>query len=1544
MIAKCRPHWRSAARMSGFLLSWFVGIALSLNWPASAALTSSPKYPWQMPSRIYGPIFYLLSTDTLFPGYRTSGGEWFSSPNEIIDQIHGAVGGTIASKYYYPQTDRHWRVLITNLPAYPGFISFNIDFDNSLPYGITCDNGSYAPPGGTPQCECTEPEKCLGSPDPLCPNEKPRPDAAPQPTAGDPITIGTGNLFETEVDFETAGPHPLRFVRYYNSMAGEQTARALGLRWRHNFERSVQLSGTGQSALLASIERMDGRKLRFYKGAAGLWSSDRDVLIALAAVGSRWAITNADDSVETYEGTKNGTFRLSSIEERGGYTQTLSYNSDGLLNHMDDSFGRTLTFSYLDGILHSLTAPGGLVVTYTYDNAGLGLGPAGRLISVRYSTSPETERHYLYEDVNFPYLLTGIVDENGIRVARWTYDAQGRATSHERAGGLDRTAIGYNSDGTRNVTNALGQVVTYSFASVEGVPKVTGMVRLDPREQSQARRAFSYGTNGFLASATDWNGNLTTYVNDARGMPTLVREAVGTQAERTSTYEHHPRFHLPVRISRPGERLEFTYDDRGNLIQSVATDATTGKSRSWKFEHDEFGRLLSTTGPRTDVSAVTRYGYDSAGFLKAITNAAGLVSVFTNDGRGLPLAILDPNGILTTAEYDARGRLLSSTIHGPSGDAVTRFGYDLAGNPTLVTFADGAFIGYVYDEAYRVSAVTNCLGERMAYVRDPAGNVLDETIIDQNGNIVRSALREFDSLGRLVATIGASGQTNRFSYDANGNRVAMEDGLSNKTRSEFDPLNQITAGIDPLGNRTAFGYDPLGRLTSVIDPRQLATTYTRDGFGRVIRQASPDSGITEYTPDEAGNRVAETDARGIAVSRTFDKLDRVTSEHYAASPGEDVTYTYDSQAAGDFGAARVTGISDETGSTSFAYDERGNLVSDKRTVEGHAYVTRYAYDIADRLIQMEYPSGHQVRYGRDPIGRIASVQFRTKENAPWSALATNITYLPFGGVTGLRYGNGLIRSNAYDLDFRLTHILTATETTRVQDLALSFDPSDNIRGIDDRISPSLSQLFTYDAYLRLVAAKGFYGELQYEYDGVGNRRTAQRGQTSERYEYPADSNRLLAVVSGTGRRAFTYTASGNMSGDDRGDGQAREFRYGARNRYRELLRNSNTIARYRYNALGQRLVKSTADGTTHFHYDQSYHLIAESRADGTQIREYVWLEDMPLAQIEGDGTVFFLHPDHLGTPRRMTDGARAVVWSGDTLPFGEAEAPTLGAGLGDDHRLRLQYQDRAGEPTVLQASADLGAGHWVAVATNVGAFTFTETSAADAKRFYRVVAVAAPAAAAEGVTCKLRFPGQYFDAESRLSHNRMRDYDSKSGRYAESDPLGLEGGITLYGYVEGNPIAEFDPDGQSGIKLIRWIIHGGRRIGKVPTGTIAFKSAVRARRIGKDCQIYGKNSEEARRLAKELEQTAHPNGDLIDHPKDAHIGAGNGAHVQTRGVPGHTFYTVASAFTATTYLGNGALGEAIDFFNPLSIPKDLADIYDDFSEPEPYTRDSCSCQ
>ena len=1141
---------------------------------------------------------------------------------------------------------------------------------------------------------------------------------------GEPIDLNTGNVYQSVVDYSTAGADTLSFTRYYNTFTpSNDAATTLGQRWRSTFDSYLHIN----SPTSVTAERSTGQILNFNL-AGGVWTSDSDMDYKLTQSGSTWTLTDPQDNVETYTDNESGLGMLDTIRARDGYTQTLQYNESDELGSVTDSFGRTLSFTYQNGLLNTLTTPNGLVYSYGYS---AGPDVSDELTSVTYPTTPQTSLSYDYYTTG---LLKDIFDQDGNRYVSYVYDSQNRATQVYMGGnpGTSSETVSYNADGSRTVSDANGLQTVYKFTLLQGVPKVTEIDRL-PSTGAPTSSFYTYDTNGYVATYTDWNGNVTQYVNDARGQPTSITEAAGTPLASATTISYLPNYHLPMQIVAPGLTTIFTYDANGNLLTCTETDTTTqtvpystnGQQRTWTYTYDALGHVLTAQGPRTDVNDKTTYTYDATGNLSTVTDALGHVTRITSyNHSGLPLSMTDANGVVTMLAYDAMGRLITSTVETAAGNAVTRYGYDAAGLLTSVTQPDNSVLYYGYDAAERLTGISDPAGESITYTLDGTGNIIRQDIRNSSGAIVETQSQVFNQLNELVQSIGAlPNEVTSYGHDPDGNVTSITDPLHNTTTQAFDPLNRLISVTDALNGVTQYGYNAQGNNVSVTAPRYLTTSYVYDGFGQVIQITCPDTGTTIYHLDAAGNVISQKDARGVVTKWTYDALNRVTSETFPATPAENITYTYDSTKGGNKGIGRLTGFTDQSGPTRLKYDDLGNVIAVTQVIGDQKYKTAYAYNLAGNVTRITYPSGLIVNYSYDSQGRISGVTSQVDKRAKPVTLASNVTYEPFGPLASFTYGNGLVMTRTFNANYQITGITTQSATAKVQNLGVGYDATGNITSIIDHLTPGDNQTFTYDALNRLTTATGAYPTVTYTYDADSNRLTSTQGGITQTYSYSATSDRLLSVTSSNGgTERFTYTPDGNTA-TDIGGGQDTIYTYSSSNRLAQAATGCEDTASYLYNALGERVSERVGKTTTNFLYDQNSDLIAEANGkNGNVTTEYVWLGDLPLAEIEND-KIYYIQSDQTNTPQMMTNGSQKVVWDRDQQPFGQT----------------------------------------VSITGNV--------------------------------TDSLRFSGQVADAASGLDYNMMRDYDPTLGRYIEADPIGLSGGINVYGYVEQNPLNGSDPLG-----------------------------------------------------------------------------------------------------------------------------------------------------
>ncbi|WP_111496214.1 golvesin C-terminal-like domain-containing protein [Marinobacter bohaiensis] len=645
--------------------------------------------------------------------------------------------------------------------------------------------------------------------------------------------------------------------------------------------------------------------------------------------------------------------------------------------------------------------------------------------------------------------------------------------------------------------------------------------------------------------------------------------------------------------------------------------------RTWNYTYTDSGQLETVDGPRVGVNDVTTYGYDSSNNLISREDALGHMTRYADySALGLPRQITDANGVVTDLTYDWRGNITSRTIATGSGTLEWTYEYDPVGQLIAVTDPGGQVLSYTYDAARRLTSITIASVGSVEMEYDAMGNVTAQTIEDASGVVAKAHTQAFDELGRLIRSIQADGDTTRYSYDVNSNLTSVIDANSQETQRAYDALDRLSRVTDPLQGQITFTYDAEDNLTSVTDAKGLTTQYEYNFAGDVTALTSPDTGTTSFEYDNAGNVTRRVDARGVETLYEYDALNRVTSVQYPDNPGENIAYQYDDTTNGNFGVGRLTGIVDQTGQTLFRYDALGRVVQEQRIIEDQTYTVQYAYTASGNLAALTYPSGRVVNYLYDSEDRLEQITTVAAGEGTAQTVLSEINHLPFGPVKGYTYGNGISRQLTYNQDYELTG-----QDSAVLSRTYAYDGIGNIVGITDALDPDQSQTFSYDPMSRLTQAIGDYGQIDYSYDANGNRLTRNITDGSslidETYTYATDSHRLLNVTTddngSVSERGFSYDAAGNTVQDARPD-QTLDLVYNQQNRLNEVQSGGETTALYLHNALGQRVVKVATDpaANLHFNYDQAGHLLAESAADGQLLREYIYLNDTPVALIEAD--------------------------------------------------------------------------------------------------------------------------------------------------------------------------------------------------------------------------------------------------------------------------------------------------------------------------------------
>ena len=1007
-----------------------------------------------------------------------------------------------------------------------------------------------------------------------------------------PYVVATGAYIAHRVDISIPGRVSLEIVRTYHSR--DRHNGMFGYGWMFNYGVKLVEVTDGLQKLVI-VRRPDGHRDRLVQNADGTYTNPVDVFDVLTRNGNAtWSLIKKDGAVFTFDSAGN----LIAVVDRNGNRLALTYDATGALSAVTDDSGRSLVIAKgANGKIESITDPINRIVRYAYDATGN---------------------------------LTSVTDARGA-VTRYTYDAIGNLTSTIDPAGNIVTSAAYESSG--RLASYMENGITYTLAHTPASRRIvetssTGNTRTilynsngnitSKSDHLGNIEAFAYDANANPSRITDKNGNATNYEYNAQGNPIKKTDALGN----VTTYTYGLQSDQPTKVVENGRTTDFQYDARGNVIEEKVTAGL--KSRIWTYTYDARGQLLTADGPRIDVNDVTAFSYDAYGNVATITNALGQITKMFYDLGGQLSRLEEPNGLVTIYTYDGAGNEISRDVNGE----VTRSTYNSRGFLESVTFPNGMANSYTYDLYGRVTDVLDNDGNRIHSTLDANGNAVKEETFNSASVLTQRSTFEYDKLNRRTKEIGATGQTVTHSYDANGNRLTTTDPLARVTKNSYDSLNRLVKVTDPANGQTLYEYDPLGNLRRVTDPLGNSTQYAVDGFGHTESESSPESGVKTRKFDAAGNITEETDARGLTTQFEYNGLGLRTRTAYGDGSEEARTYV-----PGAVDEGRLASITDPHGSISWTYESHDRVASRTQVVGGVTLALGHAYDAQGRLTQLTYPSGRNLRFEYDAAGKVISLKMEQQ------TLISQISYQPFGHVSGWKWGNGATYIRAFNLDGNLVNFPLGSDAQTIV-----YDAARRITGING----STSNSYGYDSLDRLTSVSAPGRTQAYTYDANSNRRSKTEGGQTTTYGYATNSSRLLSRTQGATVN-YAYDAAGNITADG-----ARTFLYDARGRMSQVT-SGNLATTYRYNGLGQRVAK-TAPGSSVvsllYVYDDQGHLLGIYDGSGTTIIETVYLHDTPVATVSGNGLIHYIHADQLDTPRVITNIQNGVVWRWDSDPFG----------------------------------------------------------------------------------------------------------------------------------------------------------------------------------------------------------------------------------------------------------------------------------------------------
>jgi RHS repeat-associated protein len=497
----------------------------------------------------------------------------------------------------------------------------------------------------------------------------------------------------------------------------------------------------------------------------------------------------------------------------------------------------------------------------------------------------------------------------------------------------------------QSVTNALGQTTTVDAYNAAGKP-------LHITDPNGLVIQLSYDTLNRLTAA-QVGAETTQYQYDPVGDLTQVTRPDGS----TVAYSYDAAHRLTGLALADGSHITYTLDAAGDITQEQIVDGSGHVTYTHSRVYDALGRLsqdvgaynqtvsdtrdahdnlTAQSGPRTDISDVTRYQYDPLNRLIQVTQANGGVEQMAYDGLNHLTQVSDPDSQVTQYTPDAWGEALK-TVSADTGTTTRTF--DAAGNVLTSTDAMGQVTTYTYDALNRVLSKSSSVSGTPAYtfVYDTCAH----------------------GIGHLCTVEDNGAPTIAFTYDSQERLASRTDtlgGTAYTTTYTYHPGGQIASLTYPSGQTVLYADDTLGRVSqvSVQPPGGGAPIVLASGF-----TYPPFAGPASYT---FGNGAAYVQTLNLdyeptvqqsgpwVKSASYDQAGDLSTLLDANNTQQ--TYSYD--AMGHLTAASDT-ASGSYGTRSYSYDPNGNRTS----VTRNSATQTYTYSPPNWLAQDG--ANHQLR-------------------------------------------------------------------------------------------------------------------------------------------------------------------------------------------------------------------------------------------------------------------------------------------------------------------------------------------------------------------------------------------------------------------------------------------------------------------------------------------------------------------------------------------------------------------------------------------------------